>query len=109
VGRGEPVLVLGERSPGLFILLAGEVEMTRLLRPGQPMTSRFFGGVILGERSILTRQPVDEAVRTVSDCWFLQMDRKEFSEALLTYPMVLEYVNELSEKRRELPERVELL
>jgi CRP-like cAMP-binding protein len=100
----------GERSPALFILLAGKLAVEGRQPDGSARAVAELGpGAIVGELSLLTRQPAQASVRTAARCWLLSMGRETFSEVLMTYPTVLEYVNELAESRRQAVERLQLL
>jgi len=59
--------------------------------------------------SLLTRNPAGATVRTVTRSWLMSMGRSAFSEVLMTYPTVLEYVHGLAEKKVEALERLELV
>jgi CRP-like cAMP-binding protein len=91
------VVVEGERSPGLFLLLAGEVHVTQ----GHKRLAALGPGDVFGEMSLLTRAPAMASIDTVGKCWALELPRADFQEIMLTYPQLLEYVSALAERRTQ--------
>jgi cAMP-dependent protein kinase regulator len=101
VEEGREVVKQGHRSEGLFVLLGGRFALS-IENGGEASPLGELGpGAIVGEVSLLTRQPAAATVRTVNRCWVLWMSPQTFTEVLMTYPTVLEYVHELAEQRRQ--------
>jgi CRP-like cAMP-binding protein len=99
----------GERSEALFVLLAGRLELRTEQEAERKVLGELAAGSIVGEVSLLTRQPAEATVKTLSRCWLLVMERHTFAEVLVTYPMVLEYVDQLAERRQQALDRLELV
>jgi len=104
------VIAEGERSPGLFLLLAGEVQVTQ----GQRRLATLTPGDVFGEMSLLEGRPAMASIDTVTKCWTIELPRERFHEIVLTYPLVLEYISQLVERRTQQnlaasDERVEFL
>jgi cAMP-dependent protein kinase regulator len=99
----------GERSEALYFLMAGRLEVASEQGGVRHALGEIGPGAIVGELSLLTRNPAGATVRTVTRCWLMSMGRHAFSEVLMTYPTVLEYVHGLAEKKIEALERLELV
>lgn len=97
----------GERSPGLFLLLCGVVDVVR----GGGALASLGPGDVFGEMSLLERKPAGASIVTRTKCWALELPRSDFQEIMLTYPALLEYVSALAETRKQAPgdSRVEFL
>jgi CRP-like cAMP-binding protein len=97
---GATVTRQGELSPGLFILLAGRMDVT-IVRAGEEVLLAFLGaGDLLGEMSLLSRSPAMATIRAAAKCWALFLPREQFHGVVLSHPQMLEYVGELVEQRR---------
>jgi CRP-like cAMP-binding protein len=92
---GLPVVAEGKPAPGLFILLCGHVDVTRV---GAPL-ARLGPGDAFGEMSLLRPTAANATVTTATKCWALQLARADFTEIAVTYPQVLEFVSELADRR----------
>jgi CRP-like cAMP-binding protein len=95
----------GERAPGLFLLLAGEVQVMM----GLAKLTTLGPGDVFGEMSLLANVPAMGSIVTITKCWALQLPSKQFQEIMLSYPQVLAYVSELAARRAESNQRIELL
>jgi CRP-like cAMP-binding protein len=95
----------GERAPGLFVLLAGEVEVML----GLASLATLGPGDVFGEMSLLAGKPAMASIVTVRKCWALELPAKQFQEIMMSYPQILEYVSQLAEKRSAENDRVELI
>ncbi|MGE0321223.1 MAG: cyclic nucleotide-binding domain-containing protein [Polyangiaceae bacterium] len=91
------LLTQGERADGLYILLSGEAEVSFR---GEPLQS-LLPGDVFGELSLMDGAPSEESVKSLSKCFALRLDAKDFREIIMTHPQVLEYLAELAEARRE--------
>ena len=91
------VVVQGQQSPGLFLLLCGDLAVVQ----GHQKITQVAPGDLFGEMSLLVRGPAMASVETESKCWVLQLLREDFQEIMLTYPQLLEFVSEVVDKRQE--------
>lgn len=94
---GVPIIVAGERAPGLFLLLCGEA---RVVRGGQEL-AQLGPGDVCGEMSLLTREPASATIATRTKCWALELPRDRFQEVVLAYPQMLEYVSDVADRRKQ--------
>ena len=101
VEEGRELVTEGRRSEGLFVMLGGRCELSVPAADGKRSTMQLGPGSIVGEISLLTRAPAAATVRTLNRSWVLWMSPQTFSEMLMTYPTVLEYVHHLAEQRQQ--------
>ncbi|MEK6606559.1 MAG: cyclic nucleotide-binding domain-containing protein [Myxococcota bacterium] len=99
--RGAFLITEGERSPGLFVLVAGRVEV---VTQQQGMTvvhlSDLGPGELFGEISLLTGGSAVASIRALKKCWTLLLPRDAFQRLVVEHPDVLIYLNDLAEKRQ---------
>ena len=88
------ILPAGERADGLYIVLAGQVEV----RGGRVMLGP---GDLIGETSLITGERVTHPVVAVGKCLALCLPAPQFRELIMTHPHVLEYVGQQVEARRK--------
>jgi cAMP-dependent protein kinase regulator len=101
---GTPFIVQGQRADGLYVMMAGRVEV---LRDGTTAPIATLGsGDVFGEISLLAGHGSTAHVRTASRVLALRMDAATFREVIMMYPQVLAYLGELS-SRRSAPHRAE--
>ena len=80
----------GKRGDGLYCVLLGALEAR-----GE-RTKRLGPGTVLGQRSLITRQPSPVDVVCVTDTLLLRLPAARFNELAATYPPVLMYLSELA-------------
>ena len=88
---------IGQRAPGMFLLLCGEARVSR----GGGEVARLVPGDVFGEMSLLNRGPATATIETQSKCWALELPRERFQEVMLTYPQMLEYVSNIADQRAQ--------
>ena len=92
---GTTITAAGTKAPGLYALLAGQVDViadgaaVAVLGPGE----------MFGETSLLTGQPERVTVRSRAKCLALCLPASDFREVIMTHPQVLSYIGELVEER----------
>lgn len=95
----------GVRSPGLFILMAGEAAVVS----GRTPISRLTAGDVFGELSLILGQPSQATIVCLEKSYVLLMPRDAFSELIMTHPQVLEYVGQLADSRLQAIGRLQLV
>jgi CRP-like cAMP-binding protein len=95
IERGATILTAGARADGLYIILAGQVEVSHR------DSIRLGPGDLVGETSLLTGEKVSHPVVAVGKCLALCLPAAQFRELIMTHPHVLEYVGEQIEARRK--------
>jgi CRP-like cAMP-binding protein len=105
IDEGLRILEVGRRSPGLFVLLAGEANAVM----GGRIVARLESGDAFGEISLITNQPATASIETLCKCFVLYLPRADFTEIIMTHPQVLEHISSLAEARMREIGRVDLL
>jgi cAMP-dependent protein kinase regulator len=105
IDEGLRILEKGGKSPGLFVLLAGEANAVT----GGRIVARLESGDAFGEISLITNQPATASIETLCKSFVLYLPRADFSEIIMTHPQVLEYISSLAEERMREIGRIDLL
>ncbi|MBN1205201.1 MAG: cyclic nucleotide-binding domain-containing protein [Myxococcaceae bacterium] len=98
----DKALTEGEPSPGLFLVLAGEL----VVQKGDPTGGVVSLGVlregeVAGEISLLTGQPATATVVSTRKTATAFLDRAAFGELVKEYPDIKTYLEQLSERRQK--------
>ncbi len=96
VRRGEVLIHEGQRVDGLYVVLSGEVAVSK---GGQPL-AHLREGELFGEMSLLNKTPATATVTAVRNASLLRLPREDFNTLILTHPQVLVLVSELTETRQ---------
>ncbi|HEX5101132.1 MAG TPA: cyclic nucleotide-binding domain-containing protein, partial [Polyangiaceae bacterium] len=89
----------GVRSPGLFVLLAGTVEVRRDDGTEERLLATLGSGAVFGEMSLLGETTAVADVRSLTRSFALMLPRAEFKRVCDLHPPVLEFIRELTEAR----------
>jgi CRP-like cAMP-binding protein len=97
---GQMIIEHGKRSDGLYVLLAGTLELdggdgSELV---EPIT-------MIGQGSLLSREPASHSVRCIGEALLLRLPSGRFMELAAVYPTVLAGLSELA----ALPAAVQLM
>ena len=105
VAAGTEIIREGAAGLGLFVVLAGEVEVTKR----QPATdgapeveiplARLRAGEVFGEMSLINNQPTSASVRAARRSTILFLERDYFQRLIQALPEIRRYFEELSERR----------
>lgn len=102
--EGEPGAVLiaeGERANGLYILLAGQAEVSTAGDGAEPTRLATLGpGDLCGEMSLLANADAVATVKLTTKAFVLKLPADVFRQVIMTHPQVLMFVGELAEERR---------
>ncbi|WP_232537746.1 cyclic nucleotide-binding domain-containing protein [Cystobacter fuscus] len=96
VRRGEVLIHEGQMVDGLYVVLSGEVAVSK---GGQPL-AHLREGELFGEMSLLNKTPATATVTAVRNASLLRLPREDFDTLILTHPQVLVLVSELTEARQ---------
>jgi len=96
IDEGLRMVEEGAKSPGLFLLLAGEAEIVA----GGRRISGISAGDVFGEISLIAGQAAAADVVARGKCFVLFLPRSDFNEVIMTHPQVLEHLSEVAEARR---------
>jgi CRP-like cAMP-binding protein len=104
IDPGSLVIWQGVRSPGLFVLLSGSVEVMHDDAGDEHLLATLRPGAVFGEMSLLDGAGAVADVRCVSRSYALMLPRAAFARVASDYPSMLEFLRLLAEtRRRELP------
>ncbi len=95
VEGGRTLIKQGERAPSLFVLLCGRIAVER----DGALLAELVPGDLVGEMSLLTRNPAVASVLTRSKSYLLALPAANFQEMIVTYPQFLIFVSDLAEER----------
>lgn len=97
----EVIIKEGEVGPGLYLILAGEVEVSKF-EGGSPVhLAKLEEGAVFGEISLVRDTPTTATVRATRGGEFLFLPREDFLELIEKRPTIREALDELSRERLE--------
>ncbi len=121
---GEPLIVEGQRGPGLFVLLNGTAAVEKTVDPGGPRSlmhqadrasaaraaraatrdgrvhiATLRAGDLCGEMSMLSDQPTNATVTSIDDVEALLLGQDDFKEVVAAHPDLLRYLAGLTDER----------
>ncbi len=99
VSEGESVISQDESSPGLFIILDGEIEIVKNTSVASVQVSTLRSGDVFGEAGLITNQPAQAACVMTKAGHLLHLPRADFSALVARYPSVAEYTANLADTR----------
>ncbi|HEX8435669.1 cyclic nucleotide-binding domain-containing protein [Archangium sp.] len=102
VRRGDVIIHEGNQVDGLYVVLSGEVSVSK---GGQPL-AQLHEGELFGEMSLLQKTPATATVTALRNTSLLRLPREDFDTLILTHPQILVLVSELSETRQRSTEAV---
>jgi len=101
---GDVVLTEGERGEGLYLVLAGLLEVSR----GGFRIAKLGPGEVFGETSLLGRRPVVATVRALQRTSLLRLPEEDFAKVAERYPAVRAHLEALREARARENARIPL-
>ena len=101
------MIVQGERADGLYIVLAGRVEVIR--QDEQVAIATLVSGDVFGEMSLMGAKGSIANVRALTRVLALRLPATIFQEVIMTYPQVLAYLGELTDSRSRLRQAEDIL
>ena len=107
VEQGEVVLREGKLSDGLFVLMTGELEVSKQKGDEVLRLARLKEGDVFGEISLLTKSAATATVAAVRHSTLLRLPRETFDEVISTHPQILMLVSELSDERLQYQQALE--
>jgi CRP-like cAMP-binding protein len=105
IDEGLRIVEEGGKSPGLFVLLAGEAKAVANDR----IVAHLESGDVFGEISLIANQPASASVVALTKSFVLYLPRADFSEIIMTHPQVLEHISSLAEARMREIGRIDML
>ena len=86
---GEPIITEGEKGNGLYLIVSGEVEATKMTPTGERRIATLGPGDILGEISLLMRRPATATLRARENTALLFLSTEAFMAVTGQYPEFL--------------------
>jgi CRP-like cAMP-binding protein len=99
VAPGVVLIREGEPGRGLFILLAGEVDVSKVDGDSKVLLASLKPGDVFGEISLLDDAPTTATVTAARASTVLFLDRVFFDRLVQAFPAIKEYVSQLGEDR----------
>jgi CRP-like cAMP-binding protein len=99
VAAGVRIIQEGSAGQGLYLLLAGEVAVTKGEGADAVELARLHPGEIFGEMSLVDDQPVSASVTAASQTTVLFLAREVFDRLVVAVPEIGEYLRGLGEAR----------
>ncbi|RME21024.1 MAG: cyclic nucleotide-binding domain-containing protein [Deltaproteobacteria bacterium] len=97
----EVVIKEGQQGPGLYLILGGEVEVTKHEGGSQVHLATLKEGSVFGEISLVMDTPATATVRATRGGEFLFLPREDFQQLVEQQPEVKEKLTQLSQQRLE--------
>jgi CRP-like cAMP-binding protein len=100
IAAGTVIIREGDAGQGLFVVLAGEVEVSkRQASGGELALARLRAGDVFGEMSLLTNQPTSATVTAALPSTILFLARDYFQRLIKALPAIRSYFEELAQRR----------
>jgi CRP-like cAMP-binding protein len=100
VAAGTVVIREGDSGQGLFVVLAGEVEVSKHQADGGELPlARLRAGDVFGEMSLLTQQPTTATVTAARPSTILFLARDYFQRLVEALPAIRQYFEGLAQRR----------
>ena len=99
-GRGERIIEEGAAGESMFVLLAGEAEVSVQRNGHTSHLALLQAGACFGEMSLLTGARRSATVTARDDCEVLEFAKDKLAEILRDQPAVLEQLSQLLARRR---------
>lgn len=100
VAAGEVVLKEGEAAKGLFVVIDGQLEVSKEIAGRSTLLDFIQPGSFVGEISLLTRLPHSATVHAVVDSKLLFFPRQLFEESLDASPIIRVILQTMSQRLR---------
>ena len=97
---GDVILEEGQDARGLFVVLAGQLEVVKEITGRQTMLDLIRPGSFVGEISLLTRLPLSATVRAVMPSRVLFFPIRLFEQSLDASPIIRVILKTMSERLR---------
>jgi CRP-like cAMP-binding protein len=102
VERDDVIIRDGDQTDGLYVVLSGEVEVSK----DGILLTRLKEGELFGEISLLQKTPATATVTAARHTTLLRLPRTDFDTLISSHPQVLVLISELSDERLLRTQRV---
>jgi CRP-like cAMP-binding protein len=98
---GEVLVEEGSKGPGLFVVLTGEVEVSRTESSERLVLARLGAGDLFGEMSMVADRPATATVRALDRTVMLFLPRAAFDQAMERFPNVRALIDQTAADREQ--------
>ncbi|MDQ3034944.1 MAG: cyclic nucleotide-binding domain-containing protein [Myxococcota bacterium] len=99
VAAGVQIVTEAEPGRGLFVLLAGEVDVSKVDGDSKVLLATLKPGDVFGEISLLHDEPASATVTAARQSTVLFLAKDVFARLIAAFPEIREYVSQLGEER----------
>lgn len=96
----------GTDGDGLYLIMNGEVVVTKLVDGKSVELAHLREGEFFGEMSLLMRQKTTATVTASQKTGIFKLPKSVFNEVILTHPQILEVIADFSDQRKKNTQRV---
>ena len=101
IKQGEYLILQNTPSPGLFIILDGQVDIVRKDEDWEITINTLEPGDMFGEIGLVSEKPAVAGVVSVTQGIMLFLSRDEFNQAAAQHPALAKYAVRLANQRLE--------
>jgi CRP-like cAMP-binding protein len=99
VMAGVQIVAEGQPGRGLFVLLAGEVDVSKVDGDSKVLLATLKPGDVFGELSLLNDEPASATVTAARQSTVLFLAKDIFARLIAAFPEIREYVSQIGEDR----------
>ena len=99
VAAGVQIIREGEPGRGLFVLLAGEVDVSKVDADSKVLLASLKPGDVFGEISLLEEGLATASVTAARNSTVLFLSKDVFTRLVEAFPEIKDYVSQLGEER----------
>lgn len=99
VAPGVRIIVEGQPGRGLFVLLSGQVDVTKIDGQQKVLLATLEPGDVFGEISLLHDEPATATVTAARQSTVLFLAKEIFQRLIAAFPEIRDYVSQLGEER----------
>ena len=104
---GQNIVRQGDPGDGMYVILAGEVEVVRLGPGGETLLTTLKAGDLFGEMALFGKDPRSATVRAKGEVRVLSVDRRGFMKRVHQDPsLAFDILRRMSERIHSLDEEV---
>ena len=105
--NGQTIVRQGDPGEGMFVILAGEVEVVRLGPGGETPLTTLKAGDLFGEMALFAKEPRSATVRAKGEARVLSVDKRAFMKRVHQDPsLAFDLLRRMSQRIRSLDEEV---
>lgn len=100
VAAGTPIIVEGQTGKGLFVLLAGEADVSKRDGNSKVLLATLKPGDVFGEIALIHDEPATASVTAARSSTVLFLARDVFDKLIAAFPAIRDYVEQLGDERQ---------